>query len=143
MLVRSIDLLKIGENANHALSRLKPAQAKVQPKHKKNIRKTVKTEENSAQHNLAGANGEKDTEVKKGDNATGAQGDQAEKDKQFERIVEICNILSGNGYMDVYSDTKEDIQRKFMKEEKELIKHDLEDEGEIEDLNPDHNVVEE
>lgn len=135
------DILLPGETANHALNRFRPAQAKAQPKHKKNVRKTVKTEENSAQHNMAGANG--DTEVKKGEAATEAQGDQTDKDKKFERIVEICNILSGNGYMDVYTDTKETIQKKFMKEEDVLIKRDLEDEGVIEDMNPDHNVVEE
>lgn len=45
--------------------------------------------------------------------------------------------------MNVFTDTRERIQNRFMTAEDELIKHDLEDEGAIEDMNPDHNVIEE
>ena len=137
----------IGEDANHALTRLKPSQAKPQARHQKNVRKKVKTdavsekdkEENkNAEHKKGEANG---GETKNEETQPAADSEEGKK-KAFDRIVEICSLLCGNGYMSIYSDTKEEILKKFMLEEDVLIKHDLEDEGKIEDMNPDHNVVE-
>ena len=134
----SIFLYITGESPNQALSRLRPAQAKPQKKSQKNVRKKqLKTEDNSEQHNLV----EKGTEGTIAENKEEANGDE-EKKKAFDRLVEICDVLCGNGYMEVYNDTRERIQNRFMRLEDEFIKHDLEDEGKIEDMNPDHNVVE-
>ena len=103
------DLLIPGESPNQALSRVRPAQAKPQKKNQRNVRKKqLKTEDNSDQHNL----------VKKG---TEGNGDE-EKKKLFGRLVEICDILCGNGYMEVYVDTRERIQNRFMRFEDELVK---------------------
>jgi len=131
------NLLHPGETPNQALSRLRPAQAKPQKKTQKNVRKKqLKTEENSEQHNLAeGNNNNKEGEIAENK-------EDEEKKKAFDRLVEICDSLCGNGYMEVYNDTRERVQNRFMRFEDELIKHDLEDEGKIEDMNPDHNVIE-
>jgi len=133
------NLLTPGESPNQALSRLRPAQAKPQKKSQKNVRKKqLKTEDNSDQHNLVEKGTEGQQEVSENKEAN----EDDEKKKAFDRLVEICDILCGNGYMEVYNDTRERIQNKFMRFEDELIKHDLEDEGKLEDMNPDHNVVE-
>ena len=126
---------------------MRPAQAKPQKKAQKNVRKKqLKTEDNSQQHNLA--ENEKGTNNGNGDHKEGeiaetkVGAEDEEKKKNFDRLVEICDSLCGNGYMEVYNDTRERIQNRFMRLEDELIKHDLEDEGRIEDMNPDHNVIE-
>ena len=98
----------------------------------------MKTETNSDQHNVLGKDGKK-AENKEEDKE---QDNDEEKKKMFDRVVEICDLLCGNGYMDVFTDTRERIQNKFMRIEDELIQHDLDDEGKCEDMNPDHNVVE-
>jgi len=99
----------------------------------------VKTENNSDQHNAL----KKENKTQEGaKDKDGQDKSDEEKKKLFDKIVEICGILCGNGYMEVFTDTRERIQNKFMRIEDELIKHDLDGEGKIEDMNPDHNVIE-
>ena len=122
------------------MKRLRPANQQKEAK-KKNIRKKVKNEENSEQKNALDDN----PELRKIEEATkNGELTEDQKKKLFDRLIEICDILLGTGYPDVYSDTKEAIIGKFIKEEDKCIRSDLDElEKDLEDLNPDHNVIEE
>jgi hypothetical protein len=123
-----------------ALIRLKPNKPAIVTK-KKNVRKKVKNEENSEQANALDDKPKKEEKEKKDDKN---ELPEEEKKRLFNRIIEICDILVSTGYMDVGTDTKEQIKEKFIKEEDKVIRTDLDElEKDLEDLNPDHNVVEE
>jgi len=103
------ELLQPGETPNDFLCRFYQTKPKTQRKIIKNVRKMIKTESNSEQHNGISTDKRK-TENKETDND---KENNDEKKALFERIVEICDILSMNGCIDIYNETKGKIQNKL------------------------------
>lgn len=136
-----LSINSLDENSSQALNRLRPStQAK--NTHKKNIRKKVKTDE-EAQEEKKDEKGH--SKSKKEDEVTTISKEltEEEKKKKFDRIIEICDQLVSTGYSEVYTDTKEQIEEKFMKEEDKAIRKDLDElEKDLIDDTKDHNVIE-
>jgi hypothetical protein len=92
-----VALLEDGETPLRALKRLRPSGGP------------------SAARHRAGGKGDANTSTKPGANDTNS-GDAAEKGKQFDTITELADGLVTNGDMDVYTQTREQLEEKLQEQ---------------------------
>ena len=101
---------KIEETPSKALKRLCPNQKTIPKKGRKNMRKK----------NLSQQRDEYKQEIEKNEKKPAAKSTKEEddeeeiiKNKYFNRLVQLCDYLSLSGYVDIYTDTKEEIKAKY------------------------------
>lgn len=83
-----IEFAKNGQKISELLRQIKPNNKNNMKIFKKNIRKTDKTKKNESQQKII----------------------VEENEKNFNRVVELCDILASNGNLEIYNQTKEELE---------------------------------
>ena len=101
---------KIEETPSKALKRLRPSQKTIPKKGIKNMRKK----------NISQQKDEYKQEMERNEKKPAAKSTKEEDDeeeiikrKYFDRLIQLCDYLSLSGYVDIYTDTREEIKAKY------------------------------
>jgi len=104
------DMLNPKETSAQALKRLGPHK-QVQKKGNKNVRKKDKVQKDDSQGKEEEKEGKLPAKPNKEEEL------EILNTRYFNRLIELCDKLASSGYVDVYSDTKEEIKAEIAKNE--------------------------